>query len=325
MSRLIRSATILFCILSAAAGLTTEAQQQSLQPALDDILEHADRATDQYVETFKNLLSEETKIVEAYDKKGEVKKRTTIRSTFIVYQLVKDENQVTEFRNVLSVDGKTVENADKRAQDFFAKIVNAESSSKEIEQLKKESSRYDGDLVISGLTLFQSPVLSKELRPFFDFRLAGVRSVDGFDVYEIVYKQIKPTPLISINSRESREPGKRRFDFDVEAETSRDLNGRLRGTLWIDAATFQIRREHRELTVQPGGASAPMPAIINDLDFQGSEFGILTPKKITHAQFRIRDKGEAPVKVVAVTMEYSKFSKPDVEVKSSEVKRPPKP
>src|SRR5215210_4006162 len=68
-------------------------------PTLQEIIDKAEAQTRVYVETFKNLLSEERKTFEIYDKRGEVKKRRSVVSTFIVYPLSKDENQITEFRN----------------------------------------------------------------------------------------------------------------------------------------------------------------------------------------------------------------------------------
>jgi hypothetical protein len=322
MPRRLRSILFPISFIILSVPLLATAQTPTTQPTLSEILDNARRESLKYVDTFKNLLSEEFKTVEIYDKKGGVKKKTAVNSTFIVYQLTKDQNQVVEFRNVLSVDGKPVADADRRAQDFFMKVVKAETSRKEIEQLKKESSRYDGDLVISGMTLFQSPVLSDKLRPFFDFKLVDERVIDGADVYEIAYQQTKQTPFIMINAKGEAEPGQTSIDFDIDSDAGKDLNGRLRGTLWIDASTFQVRREHRELTVQPGGTASPEPAIVNDFDFQNSDFGILTPSRITHVQSRVKSKGEPPVKEIGVTMEYSNFSKPDVEVKSSEVKSP---
>jgi hypothetical protein len=76
--------------------------------------------------------------------------------------------------------------------------------------------------------------------------------------------------------------------------------------------------------VQPPEAPSPMPVIVNDLEFQSSDFDILTPKRITHIQSRVKGKGEPPVKEIKITFDYANFSRPDVEVKSSEVKDPPK-
>lgn len=222
------------------------------------------------------------------------------------------------------MDGKPVEDVDKRAQDFFNKVVQAESSKKEIDQLTKESARFDGDYIITGLTLFQSPVLAENMRPYFDFQLKSRSVVDGAEVYEITYQQTKESPAIKINSKNEPAATDRGFDYDIDSDVSNDLNGRIRGTLWIDTLTFQVRREHRELTVQPVDTPSPMPVIINDFDFKPSDFSILTPSRITHVQSRVRSKGEPPIKEIEVTMEYTNFSKPDVEIKSSEVKSPPK-
>jgi hypothetical protein len=164
-------------------------------------------------------------------------------------------------------------------------------------------------------------VLSDKFRPYFEFRLAGRSSLDGVDVYEVTYQQTRQTPLVSVNTKESPETAGHGFDYDVDSDAGDDVNGRLRGTVWIDAKTFQVRREHRELTVQPEGVSSPEPAVVNDFEFQPSDFGMLTPRKITHLQARVK-KGQPPVKEIFVTMEYSNFSKPDVEVKSSEIKSP---
>ncbi|MEP7075872.1 MAG: hypothetical protein ABI878_08675, partial [Acidobacteriota bacterium] len=119
--------------------------------------------------------------------------------------------------------------------------------------------------------------------------------------------------------------GKSGFDYEIDTDSNKELNGRLRGTLWIDVSTFQIRGEHRELTVQPDGVGKPMPVIVNDFEFQSSDFGILTPKRITHIQSRLMDKGQEAAKEIRLTLDYANFSRPDVEVKSSEVKNSPKP
>jgi hypothetical protein len=178
-------------------------------------------------------------------------------------------------------------------------------------------------LIINGMTLFQSPVLNEKLRPVFDFRLVRKTNIEGSDVYEIAYQQRTESPFIGVNSKDKGEPGKTSVQYDVDSDVGGDLNGRLRGTLWIDASTFQVRKEHRELTVQPENSVEPIVAIVNEFEFQNSDFGILTPKRITHLQSRIKGKGAPAQKEMQITMEYANFSKPDVEVKSSEVKSPP--
>jgi hypothetical protein len=108
--------------------------------------------------------------------------------------------------------------------------------------------------------------------------------------------------------------------FDIETDGKVVLNERMQGKLLIDAATFGLWREEREITVQPAGFVDPLVAVREDLDYQNSDFGMLVPKKITHEHYRIKTKEKLAVKDVRVTFEYSKFTRPDVEVKGAEIK-----
>lgn len=294
--------------------------QQTAPPRTDEIVRKARDEMWKYVETFRNLLSQETKTFEIYEKNGEVKKRRVVTSNFIVYQLSKDEKRIAEYRNVLAVDGKNLERTENRAQDFFEKIVKVESSAKELERLQEESQRYDEELLISGMTLFQSPILSDNLRPAFEFTLAGKEIIDGREIFVIDYRQVKATPYISIGLQPAAGDAKSSLSYDVEIEGLSNFNERVHGRLWIDANNFQIRREHREMTIQPEGFEDRIVFSENDFEYQKSDFGILTPKKITSLQYRIDRKKRASVKDVKVTFEYQKFTKPDVEVKSADVK-----
>jgi len=307
-------------VIIALIAIFVPAVAAAQSPNVDDIVNHAGQQTTAYIETFRNLLSQENKTFEIYGKNGEVKKRRTVASTFIVYPLTKDEKRIAEFRNVLAVDGKKLSDADSRAQDFFQKVVRAESSQKELEQIDKESSRYDEDFAITGMTLFQSPVLAPEMRPFFQFHFDGKKTLDGADCYIISYEQTKPSPGIVVNSKQ-HDYGKSYYQYyDVDVDREVELNSRIKGKLWIDAATFQIHREVRNLTLQPEGASAPITAVTDEFEYQPSQFGILTPKLIRHAQYAVKTKSGSAQKQVVVLMEYGNFTKPDVEVKSAEVK-----
>ncbi len=294
--------------------------QQAAAPRADEIVLKARDEMWKYIETFRNLLSQETKTFEIYGK-GDVKNRRVVTSNFIVYQLSKDEKQIAEYRNILAVNGKPLERADSRAQNFFEKIVKVESSAKELEQLQKESQRYDEELFISGMTLFQSPILSDNIRPAFEFTLAGSETIDGSEVFIVDYSQVKPSLYISIGRyRPVLADGKPSLSYDVEVDGVDSFNERVRGRLWIDATTFQIWRERREMTIQPKGFENRIVFSEDNFQYQRSDFGILTPKKISSLIYRIDRKKKSAVKDVRVTFEYQKFTKPDVEVKSADVK-----
>lgn len=289
-------------------------------PSLEQVLNEADAQSRNYRETFKNLLSDETKTFTTFDKKGEAKKNRVIVSNFIVYPLSREEGRIVEYRNVLTVDGKQVDKDNTRAQDFFEKIAKAESSSKELDSIEKESLRYDDNLLINGLTLFQAQPLASNLRPFFEFKLDGLTTVDGAEVYVLSYLQTRASPDITLNSDADTAGDRARIAFDVNIDKEKGLNERVRGKLLIDAATFRLRGEEREMTVQPDGFGSPIVVIREDFSYADSEFDMLVPKKITHTHYRVKTKDRAATKEVMVVFDYSRFTKPDVTVKSSEVK-----
>src|SRR5688572_13958751 len=313
------SIRVLFSFISILFISFSIFAQQTTPPTVDEIVRRAAEQTPVYVEAFKNLLSEETKTFEIYDRDGDVRKRRVVRSTFIVYQLSKDEGRIVEYRNVTSVDGRPLSQIDARAQEFFEKLVKVESSAKELERIETESQRYDEELYISNLTLFQSVALGENVRKYFDFTLRGKETVDGIETYVIEYRQNRASPNITV----SDTPGSgAALNYDVDLKGLKDVNERLNGKFWIDTQTFQVVREVRELSIQPSGFESRVPISENRFDFQRSEFGILTPKRISHVQFDIDKKKRTSVKGVQVIFDYDKFTRPDVDVKASDVKQP---
>ncbi len=290
-------------------------------PQLTDeqVLDAVEAGTRNYVETFKNLLADETKRFELFGKNGEVKKTRVIRSSFIVLPLMKAADQVVEFRNVTEVDGKKVDDSDKRAGELFEKLASAETSEKEIDKLRDESSRHDLEVAISGMTLFQALEVNRELRKYFEFDIK--RAYDaGVPIYAISYTQTADSPDITVNARDARPVGRPGLNFDVEIEKDQALPARINGTLVVDAVTMKIRSEVRNVTVLPPGFSSPVTVVEDRLTYQESQFGIFTPKLISHTQYSVNLKDQTVRKEVNVTFEYGNFSRPDVEVKSSEVK-----
>ena len=90
----------------------------------------------------------------------------------------------------------------------------------------------------------------------------------------------------------------------------------LRGKLWIDAKTFQIRREEQELTTQ---TIQPIVVISNVFDYQTSDYGILVPKHITLTIFNVKKEKDGKkyyaVKDTNLGFDYSKFRQTNVDVK----------
>jgi hypothetical protein len=296
---------------SPNAGMS--AQVSSMPTGLESILSEAEKQTLNYQEAFKNLLATETKTFEEYDKNGNLKNQTSVESNFFVYQSAKDKNLSSELRNVTKADGKLVPDSQARADRFLAELGKTTTGEKELEKIQDEGSRYDKTLKINGLTLFEAISLSDDLRSFFDFKLLGSENYQGTEVYVISYQQTKKTPLISINEKSSNDK-KIRAGFDVSLPGALKKNDVfLRGKLWIDKQTFQIRREERQLAVQ---TPTPIVAMETVLEYQPSEFGILVPKKVSLLSNSIKKNSNEfmAVKDTRVVFDYSKFRKFDVDV-----------
>lgn len=282
---------------------------------IETILKKAAEQTVAYQETFKNLVARETKTFEQYNKNGDVKKQTVVVSTFVVYQSPRDEKLVTEFRNVTKVDDKPITDSDKRSEEFFAELRKTESSGKELAKIEKESLRYDKSLLISGFTLLEAPVLSENLRPYFDFQLLGTENIEGNDVYVVSYRQTKQSPYISINESAGNSD-KLKFDFKLDLPNKvKKSDVFMQGKLWIDAKTFQLWREERELTAR---IANPVTLLKTEFIFQPSEFEILVPKQITLTEYDVKNvakENQNSTIDTKVTFDYSKFNRTDVDVK----------
>jgi len=290
---------------------------------IEAILPEAEKQAINYQDTFTNLLGEETKTFEDFDKNGKAKNSRLIVSNFIVYQSIKDPNVITEYRNITKVDGKSVGDTDKRIQDFFEKLGKSASIEQELERIQKESSRYDKNLEISGFTLLQAPILLEHIRPSFDFRLDGHDTIEGNDVFVITYQQKSRSPYIFFN-QEKAASDKIFINYIVDLPDSikDSANPLMNGKLWIDAKTFQVWREERRLTIQPAESNKPLTVIESEFEYQKSDLGILTPRKITFTDYAVRNKKKeiSALKDSNTTFEYKNFTKPDVEVKSGDVK-----
>lgn len=296
----------------------TPLTQMMTQPAptpasLETVISEAEKQSLNYREEFKNLLATETKTFERFDKNGEMKDQSVIESIFLVYQSPKDEKVTSELRNVTKVDEKLIPDSRERADRFLQELQKTTSVKKELEQLQDEGLRYDKTFRIYGLTLNEAIALSDNIRSVFDFKLIGTENYQGRDVYVVSYQQTKKSPYITVNEKESGA----KADFDVSLPGSlKKADKFLRGKLWIDAQTFQLWREERQLTVQ---AATPIVAQEFVFEYQSSDFGILVPKQISFTENAIKkassDNQFNVLKNTKITFDYSKFRKTDVDIK----------
>ena len=294
------------CLLFLCSAATS-------QIPVTDVVVRSSQQTKRYSDEFKNLLAKETKTFRVFDKNGNVKKERGIVSNFLVHEFLKGKGETTEFRSVLSVDGKPVANIEKRAIDLFERVSKAESSASELARIQKESLRYDDEIQIVGLTLFQGIALDERVRDSFAFEVTGREKVGNSDAYVLQYRQIKDTDLIRI-SNEPGGPAVLAYDFDLG--DIKNAKPRLRGTLWIDSNNYQILREIRELAIRPDAFETTVVIASNEFEYSPSDFGIHTPRRILHTQFRVDPKARRSVKEIEYQFVYSDFTRPKVDVTS---------
>ncbi len=310
--------TIIAALILLVCAVFTSAQDEN-QPSLETILKNADEKTENYREEFKNLLAQETKTFEIFDKNGNLKKSSVVESNFIIFQSAKNQKVASEYRDVYKVDSKVISDNQTRANELLTQLTKSDSVEQELKKIQKESLRYDKNLEVTGLTLYQSPILEQYERPYFNFKLAGREKFNNAEVFIVEYQQTKPSPYIIINDESIAEKTLEdslslSFNLDLPKSVGRS-DVLLRGKLWIDAKTFQLWREERELTAQ---SESPLVILKTDFEYQPSEFGILVPKNITLLQYRFK-KGEkgspfAAVKDTQINFVYSKFRKAESEV-----------
>ncbi len=289
------------------------------KPDMAEILTKASERSADYIETFRNLIANEARTVVTLRSNGTVRRQKSIDSTFIVYQLASDDKKVVEFRHITAVDGKKQGNADRRAQEFFEKLSASENSKVELDRIRKESFRHD-DLIVDGYTLFQGVPLFENLREKIAFEFIGREAVNGRDTISIRYVQSESSPYIRFSGKDEPGGNDSVVDVDVDEQRSETLRPRLRGTLWLDANTFDIVKEVREITAQPSGVNEPIVISRAEFEYVPSEFGIFTPSIIKVSLNKLQKDRRSALPEGIVTLKYGKFSNPDVEVRSAEIK-----
>jgi hypothetical protein len=298
-------------VASACCSLTIANGQiaaLSTAPETSEIVRRAADQVMQYREEFRNLLAKEVRTFRIYDKKSSLKKQRVIVSNFLVYDLSTTKDQTTEFRNVISVDGKPVSNPDDRAVELFEKVARANTAAKELERIQKESLRYDEEIKMFGLTLFQAIALNEKVRGVMDFELAGTEKFQNADTFILKFKQKKPSLYINTSGDPPVDAV-----LDYEYGGSKSAESTIDGTLWIDSRTFQVVREERKLWIREKGMDAPALLTSNVFEFEESRFKIRTPKHITHVEYWA-DKDRPQSKHIEIEYDYSAFTRPDVEI-----------
>lgn len=232
---------------------------------LDQLVTRSQASVEEYRKTFRNLVAEETKIIEVYKASGDVEKRRQIVSDLLVYYSSRDGKEATtEYRDVRSVDGKAVEKRGERALELLTNASKASSLEKELEAIDRETRRYEFTRHLRGGAINQVGVPKQ--REAFHVEWMGRQQIAGHDVVVLAYRQTAPIP-----GSESTLP------LPKELRKAKILN---RGRLWLDPQTGQLWRKVWELVVPHPATPDPLVMIRSESTYGPSRFGILVPERI---------------------------------------------
>lgn len=310
-------------IISLVSLMFFSVNLHAQETTLEDLLKMAEKSSRNYVESFKNLIAEETKTIETFKKDQSLDKRRIIRSNFIVYQLQKGE-QISEFRSVLEYNGKSVSQSDADVEKFFQKLANSNNTDEEFRRVKRESARFDGNFVVWGMTLAKDFLLQEKVRKVFDYKIVGKEKFAGRDVCVVEYRQKEYSPYILANpTKEESDKDARGFRFDTAiSDKLRPTNPRLNGKMWIDAKNGEIWKNEYQVTIQPLILDKPIVTNESYYEYQPSKFKIAVPKTIVITSYRTfgePGKNLIVAKFASTTLNYSKFSELNSEAKDYKI------
>ena len=296
-------------VLETLTGCSILFAQSQNSP--QNYLECLSRSAAEYKKRFSNLLADEERTLIIYDKNEEPKSKTQQTSLFLIYT---DQNgRQVEFRNIQTLNGIKINDADSRTESLFNALQNKDA--KIFETLEKETTRFEKEFIITGLTINQAIAVDPKLRDSFSFEYLGTTK-DGLTT--IYYSQIKPSRLIAIEPVKNDESQEiNLFDFDTKGD-KKDLQYSLSGKLFIDSTTCQIASEQRQLNVKMPHWQKSLVAISEEFTYKNSKFGLMLPARIKHTQWLIDIKKASARLDLSLEMNYSDFSEPSVDVKASD-------
>ena len=286
--------------VGALASTATTTWQAPAPAEIDQWIARYKATGDEYAKIFLNLVAEETKVIETIDSSGRLNKQREIVSDVVAYQLSRSSGAHTaELRDVRSVDGKPVKSRDKRILELIQQAGKTDSIEKEIALINRESLRYDGDYRATNTTVYPGCF---NLRDHFRFEWAGRDQIGGSEVVVIDYREVGPS-MATMSSEHKRMGLSAIF---------------LRGRLWLDATTAQLRQERCEIAGVHPAVSEPVTTVRlqRDNTHTDNSLGILTPKRVVIDYFQPRktQKNQPPafVPVSRTTLTYGRFRRFDV-------------
>jgi hypothetical protein len=284
-------------------------------PEGQEVLRSALASIAEYKSTFRNLIATETRQFKIFDTDGRLKKQRVVRSTFIVFPLNEQPGLTEEFRQIIEVDNRAVGNVEKRAEIFFEKIARSRNDAELRQRIRDESFRFD-PVEIIGYTTSPGLCLLGNVQNAFRFSTFSEENLDGHLTLRVDCDQAAPTDSIRLSKSEVLPDSRAAADIDAGGDFKNAGDLRMRASLWVDRETFRLRREIREFSVLNYKTQKRIVIQRAEFIFRDSAFGILTPQRILIDLFRLRRRNSEMYRDTRIEIDYSEFSKPEVEVES---------
>jgi hypothetical protein len=279
---------------------------------LSKIITAANIEAERYNKLFRDLSAEETRLSERFSEKGEVKQTRKVVCEVVVYQSRLSERMAYEYRSAKSIDGKPQKLDEKRIEKFFQKLLKADSVKAELDLINQEGFQHDLSLGSSfyGMTLHQW----REIEPWaladVGYQVMGREMLNGSETVVVAYQQTRPNERLKWDMPLS-------FGFASVGQN-------VRGRLWLDSNSLQIRQGEREMWVTLSNAQSPIRIWRQTMQYKPSPYGIWVPRKfVSEFFYHIERSKEGLVTVTQtgrLTSEYGEFKRFDVTSEEQEKK-----
>ncbi len=285
----------------AASPPLSPEERKARVTLLTKILTMANEEAHKYNRLFRDLSAEETRLSEQFNEKGEIKQKRKVVLDMVVYQSRLDEQMGYEYRNAKMIEGKAQKVDDKRIEKFFQKLLQADSLGTELNLINAEGFQHDLPLGASfyGLTLHQWREIEAWALADMGFQVVGREVLDGSEVVVLFYQQTRSDKRLEWELPSG-------FGY-ARAEQS------VRGHLWLDVNTLQIRQGEREMWVTLSNTQAPLRIWRQTMSYRPSSYGIWVPKKfVSDFFFRIERSKDGVLTVSQtgrLTSEYGDFKR----------------
>ena len=232
-----------------------------LQKVLDEVM----KKRSQYIETFKDLTAQETKLTELFDEQGRLEAQRTVVSDFLVYPSQVNDGVVSEYRVVRDVDGKPVSNSSEQAQRLIEQLAKTKTLTAEHKRLVEQNMKYNLHYYRWDVTLNPARQFAEAAKSNYTYEILGNEKLGSREVVVLGYRKKSFDP---VNARGI-------FSDFSNPEVSD------RGRLWVDANTFKICQWENELVVRHLETGNTLVVMRDQVEYVDSSFGILVPKTIT--------------------------------------------